>query len=79
MIIPYYYGFRDHHSRAPAIEPARNRNAKFAMTGGPDACGRVLSCRCVNVGCVPKKLMVYGSHYPHDAHEAKVTAPSCVP
>jgi len=23
---------------------------------------------CVNVGCVPKKLLVYGSHFPHDAH-----------
>ncbi|EKX50730.1 hypothetical protein GUITHDRAFT_66527 [Guillardia theta CCMP2712] len=26
---------------------------------------------CVNVGCVPKKLMVYGSHYPHDLEDAK--------
>jgi glutathione reductase (NADPH) len=30
-----------------------------------------LAQRCVNVGCVPKKLMVYGSHFPHDAHDAK--------
>lgn len=25
---------------------------------------------CVNVGCVPKKLMSYGSHYAHDFHDA---------
>ena len=25
---------------------------------------------CVNVGCVPKKLMVYGSHYSHDMTDA---------
>lgn len=26
---------------------------------------------CVNVGCVPKKLMVYASHYSEDFHEAR--------
>ncbi|CDF36387.1 unnamed protein product [Chondrus crispus] len=26
---------------------------------------------CVNVGCVPKKLFVYGSHYGHDFDDAK--------
>lgn len=26
---------------------------------------------CVNVGCVPKKLFVYGSHYGHDFHDAQ--------
>lgn len=26
---------------------------------------------CVNVGCVPKKLMSYGSHYSHDMHDAE--------
>ncbi len=26
---------------------------------------------CVNVGCVPKKLMVYASHFPHDFHNAE--------
>lgn len=26
---------------------------------------------CVNVGCVPKKLFVYGSHYAHDFEDAK--------
>ena len=25
---------------------------------------------CVNVGCVPKKLMVYGAHLAHDVHDA---------
>ena len=26
---------------------------------------------CVNVGCVPKKLFVYASHYAEDFHDAK--------
>ena len=26
---------------------------------------------CVNVGCVPKKLMTYGAHYAHDMHDAE--------
>lgn len=26
---------------------------------------------CVNVGCVPKKLFVYGSHFGHDFHDAE--------
>jgi glutathione reductase (NADPH) len=26
---------------------------------------------CVNVGCVPKKLFVYGSHYSHHFHDAE--------
>lgn len=26
---------------------------------------------CVNVGCVPKKLMVYASHYSHDIEDAR--------
>jgi glutathione reductase (NADPH) len=25
---------------------------------------------CVNVGCVPKKLMSYGAHYAHDFHDS---------
>ena len=25
---------------------------------------------CVNVGCVPKKLMIYGSHFREEIHEA---------
>ena len=26
---------------------------------------------CVNVGCVPKKLFVYGSHFHEEFHDAK--------
>lgn len=26
---------------------------------------------CVNVGCVPKKLMTYGAHFAHDMHDAE--------
>lgn len=32
---------------------------------------RHLGGTCVNVGCVPKKLLVYASHYSEDFHEAK--------
>jgi glutathione reductase (NADPH) len=32
---------------------------------------RFLGGTCVNVGCVPKKLMVYGSHFAADVHEAE--------
>ena len=31
---------------------------------------RFLGGTCVNVGCIPKKLFSYGSHYPHAAKEA---------
>ena len=31
---------------------------------------RFLGGTCVNVGCIPKKLFSYGSHYPHYTHEA---------
>ena len=31
---------------------------------------RFLGGTCVNVGCSPKKLFSYGSHYPHAAKEA---------
>jgi glutathione reductase (NADPH) len=31
---------------------------------------RFLGGTCVNVGCIPKKLFSYGSHYPHYADEA---------
>ena len=39
---------------------------------------------CVNVGCVPKKLMTYGAHYAHDMHDAEnfgweVCAPTTCP
>lgn len=32
---------------------------------------RYLGGTCVNVGCVPKKLMVYGAHYSEDFDQAK--------
>ncbi|CAN0596143.1 unnamed protein product, partial [Laminaria digitata] len=32
---------------------------------------RFLGGTCVNVGCIPKKLFSYGSHYPHAAKEAE--------
>lgn len=33
--------------------------------------GRFLGGTCVNVGCVPKKLFVYGAHYHEDIEDAK--------
>lgn len=32
---------------------------------------RYLGGTCVNVGCVPKKLFVYGAHYSEDFHESE--------
>ena len=32
---------------------------------------RDLGGTCVNVGCIPKKLMVYASHYAEDFHDAR--------
>ena len=32
---------------------------------------------CVNVGCVPKKLFVYGSHFHEEFQDAKTTAGMC--
>jgi len=32
---------------------------------------RELGGTCVNVGCIPKKLMVYASHYAEDFHDAR--------
>lgn len=43
-------------SRIAANHGARVAVAEYAALGGT----------CVNVGCVPKKLFVYGSHYKHD-------------
>lgn len=48
-------------SRIAAGYGARVAVAESAALGGT----------CVNVGCVPKKLFVYGSHYGHDFHDAK--------
>ncbi|KAI0567351.1 glutathione reductase [Gracilaria domingensis] len=44
---------------------AANHGAKVAV-----AENKPLGGTCVNVGCVPKKLFVYGSHYGHDFHDA---------
>jgi pyruvate/2-oxoglutarate dehydrogenase complex dihydrolipoamide dehydrogenase (E3) component len=33
---------------------------------------KIATMQCVNVGCVPKKLMVYGAHFSHDLHDMKV-------
>ena len=32
---------------------------------------RYMGGTCVNVGCIPKKLFVYASHFRHDMHEAR--------
>lgn len=45
---------------------AANHGAKVAC-----AESGALGGTCVNVGCVPKKLFVYGSHYGHDFGDAK--------
>lgn len=48
-------------SRIAANHGARVAVAESGALGGT----------CVNVGCVPKKLFVYGSHYGHDFHDAQ--------
>lgn len=45
---------------------AATHGAKVAVAENSDLGGT-----CVNVGCVPKKLFVYGSHYGHDFDDAK--------
>ncbi|TYP66344.1 glutathione-disulfide reductase [Stutzerimonas stutzeri] len=50
------------------------RAARFAAGYGARVAvaeSRYLGGTCVNVGCVPKKLLVYGAHYAEDIHEAK--------
>lgn len=50
------------------------RAARFAAGFGARVAvaeSRYLGGTCVNVGCVPKKLLVYGAHYAEDIHEAK--------
>jgi len=58
-------------SRIAAGHGAKVALAESAM-GGDSAEGGFggLGGTCVNVGCVPKKLMVYGSHFAHDVHDA---------
>lgn len=49
------------------------RAARMAATLGKRvvvAEDRYLGGTCVNVGCVPKKLFVYGAHYAEDFHDA---------
>tara|TARA_R100000935_G_scaffold7873_1_gene16726 strand:+ start:400 stop:1791 length:1392 start_codon:yes stop_codon:yes gene_type:complete len=49
------------------------RAARFAAGYGARVAvaeSRYLGGTCVNVGCVPKKLLVYGAHYAEDIHEA---------
>ena len=49
------------------------RAARMAATLGKRVAiaeDRYLGGTCVNVGCVPKKLFVYGAHYSEDFHDA---------
>lgn len=48
-----------------AARMASNYGAKVAV-----AEDRYLGGTCVNVGCVPKKLFVYGSHFAEEFHDA---------
>lgn len=48
-------------ARMVAATGARVAAAESSWLGGT----------CVNVGCVPKKLLVYGSHFPEDVEDAK--------
>lgn len=50
------------------------RAARFAAGFGAKVAvaeSRYLGGTCVNVGCVPKKLLVYGAHYAEDFEQAK--------
>jgi glutathione reductase (NADPH) len=50
------------------------RAARFAAGFGARVAvaeSRYLGGTCVNVGCVPKKLLVYGAHYAEDFEQAK--------
>lgn len=50
------------------------RAARFAAGFGARVAvaeSRYLGGTCVNVGCVPKKLLVYGAHYSEDIEQAK--------
>jgi glutathione reductase (NADPH) len=58
-------------SRIAATHGAKVALAECAR-GGDTADGGFggLGGTCVNVGCVPKKLMVYGAHLAHDVEDA---------
>nr|NIU61184.1 FAD-dependent oxidoreductase [Stutzerimonas stutzeri] len=50
------------------------RAARFAAGFGAKVAvaeSRYLGGTCVNVGCVPKKLLVYGAHYAEDIGQAQ--------
>src|SRR5690606_14626232 len=50
------------------------RAARFAASYGARVAvaeSRYLGGTCVNVGCVPKKLLVYGAHYREDFEHAR--------
>jgi glutathione reductase (NADPH) len=50
------------------------RAARFAANFGARVAvaeSRYLGGTCVNVGCVPKKLLVYGAHYAEDIEQAQ--------
>ncbi|MCG7860346.1 FAD-dependent oxidoreductase, partial [Flavihumibacter sediminis] len=50
------------------------RAARMAATLGKRVAiaeDRYLGGTCVNVGCVPKKLFVYGAHFGEDFHDAQ--------
>ncbi len=49
------------------------RAARFAANFGAKVAAaedRYMGGTCVNVGCIPKKLFVYASHFPHDFKDA---------
>ena len=49
------------------------RAARFAANFGARVAAaedRYMGGTCVNVGCIPKKLFVYASHFPHDFEDA---------
>lgn len=50
------------------------RSARFAAGFGAKVAvaeSRYLGGTCVNVGCVPKKLLVYGAHFAEDFEQAQ--------
>ncbi len=51
------------------VRAARMAAARGARVGIAES--RYLGGTCVNVGCVPKKLFVYASHYREDFHDAQ--------
>ena len=55
------------------MAPVPAARARFAAGFGARVAvaeSRYLGGTCVNVGCVPKKLLVYGAHYSEDFEQA---------